>query len=74
MADPAGQEMHGGRMKLDENRLREDLIAYHELAARAGLPLGTDRPEALPVMDEAALVDAAATLGWDFGKYVRASH
>ena len=57
-------------MEIDTEALREDLVQYHKLAAGIGLPKGTDCPEKLCGADEAVLVDTAATLGWDLGKYV----
>lgn len=56
-------------LKLAVETLRSDLIEYHALAGRLGLPVGTEQPEALPDAEEAELVDTAANLGWDLGKY-----
>ena len=57
-------------MQIDTEELRRDLVSYHELAGRIGLPAGTEQPESLPDAEEAVLVDTAANLGWDLGKYL----
>lgn len=57
-------------MKLDVERLRSDLTEYCELAGRVGLPLPSSDSSLIPSADEERLIDMAADLGWDFGKYV----
>ncbi len=57
-------------MKLDTETLRSDLIAYQELAAGIGLQTAASSTDEIGAADEAELVDMAATLGGDFGKYV----
>ena len=58
-------------MKIDTERLREDLRAYARMAVELGLPCAAEDPEALARASEEELVDLAATQGWDLGKYVR---
>lgn len=60
-------------MELNTEALRADLTRYHEMASAIGLPKGTGKPEEIPEADEARLVDIAATLGWDFAKYLNES-
>ena len=69
--DLTGEKMPEGgfSLQLAVETLRSDLIEYHALAGRLGLPVGTEQPEALPDAEEAELVDTAANLGWDLGKY-----
>ncbi|MDO5703053.1 MAG: hypothetical protein Q4G47_06840 [Lachnospiraceae bacterium] len=57
-------------MKLDTEALRRDLAAYQELSARLGLKAAASGTDEIEAADDAELVDMAATLGWDFGKYV----
>ena len=59
-------------MKLDAETLRSDLILYHETAWKLGLPTACRSLEELHAAGEAEMVDMAATLGWDFAKYVEA--
>lgn len=59
-------------MKLDAETLRDDLVLYHETAWKLGLPAACRSLDELNGAGEAELVDMAATLGWDFAKYVAA--
>ena len=57
-------------MKIDREALRDDLRLYTETALRIGLPCAAPDVSAVDEADEAALVDLAATQGWDLGKYI----
>ena len=57
-------------MKFDADLLRHNLEKYTETALLVGLPCEAESVEDVVNADEAQLVDYAANLGWDLGKYV----
>ncbi len=57
-------------VKLDEELLRHDLLLYTETALSIGLPCPAASAGEVEEASDAELVDMAATIGWDLGKYV----
>ena len=58
------------RMKMDAEKLRNDLTAFYEMSSRLNLPVKCkDHPELISA-DESELITVAADEGWDLGKYI----